>query len=42
LQRRIYALDPAPLRQLDAWLEDYRQFWDDAPHGLSRHLDREV
>ncbi len=41
-QRRIYALDPAPLRQLDAWLGGYRQFWSDALDGLSRHLDQEV
>jgi DNA-binding transcriptional ArsR family regulator len=41
-QRRMYALDPAPLRQLDAWLDGYRPFWTAALDGLSRHLDREV
>jgi DNA-binding transcriptional ArsR family regulator len=33
-QRRVYALDPAPLAALDAWLGRYRQFWQnrmDAP-----------
>ena len=27
-QRRIYALRPAPLQQLDAWLETYRGLWE--------------
>ena len=26
-QRRIYALRPAPLQQLEAWLERYRRIW---------------
>jgi DNA-binding transcriptional ArsR family regulator len=25
--RRLYAVDPAPLRDLDAWLDRYRPFW---------------
>jgi DNA-binding transcriptional ArsR family regulator len=43
-QRRIYALDPAGLAELDAWLARFRRFWSgrrdarehelgpDAPH----------
>jgi DNA-binding transcriptional ArsR family regulator len=27
-QRRIYALRPAPLQQLEAWLERYRRIWE--------------
>jgi DNA-binding transcriptional ArsR family regulator len=27
-QRRIYALRPAPLRELGAWLERYRDIWE--------------
>ena len=27
-QRRIYALEPAPFRELDAWLDGYRKLWD--------------
>jgi DNA-binding transcriptional ArsR family regulator len=27
-QRRIYALRPAPLQELEAWLERYRQLWE--------------
>ncbi|MFT3707115.1 MAG: metalloregulator ArsR/SmtB family transcription factor [Archangium sp.] len=26
-QQRLYALSPKPLRELDAWLEKYRQLW---------------
>ncbi len=26
-QRRIYALDPGGLAELDAWLERFRRFW---------------
>jgi DNA-binding transcriptional ArsR family regulator len=28
-QRRLYALRPEPFRELDAWLADYRQLWED-------------
>jgi DNA-binding transcriptional ArsR family regulator len=27
-QRRFYALEPAPFRQLDGWLAPYRELWD--------------
>jgi DNA-binding transcriptional ArsR family regulator len=27
-QRRIYELRPAPLQELEAWLESYRQIWE--------------
>jgi DNA-binding transcriptional ArsR family regulator len=27
-QRRIYALRPAPLRELEVWLERYRDIWE--------------
>lgn len=30
-QRRIYALDPAGLAELDAWLARFRRFWVSAP-----------
>jgi DNA-binding transcriptional ArsR family regulator len=32
--RRLYAVDGAPLREVDMWLERFRRFWDqrlDAP-----------
>jgi DNA-binding transcriptional ArsR family regulator len=28
-QRRIYALQPAPLRELKGWLDRYRRLWED-------------
>lgn len=39
-QRRWYELNPAPLADLDAWLEPYRQLWSDRLDDLERHLDR--
>jgi DNA-binding transcriptional ArsR family regulator len=38
-QRRIYSINPAPLRELDAWLEPYRRFWAAELDALERHLD---
>ena len=38
--RRIYAVDPTPLQDLDAWLAPYRQTWSTALDKLERHLDR--
>ena len=38
--RRLYSLDPAPLRELDAWLQPYREFWADKLEALGDHLDR--
>ena len=40
-QRRIYALRPQPLADLDAWLAPYRRLWTASLDALERHLDRE-
>ncbi|MDB5693420.1 MAG: regulatory protein ArsR [Alphaproteobacteria bacterium] len=40
-QRRLYRIDPAPLAELDAWLERYRPFWSGRLDALQRHLDQE-
>ena len=40
-QRRLYRLNPAPLAELDAWLQPYRRFWVDRLDALERHLDKE-
>ncbi len=40
-QRRVYRLDPAPLREIDAWLERYRQFWSGRLDDLERFMDEE-
>ena len=39
-QRRLYAVDPAPLQELDAWLERYRGFWGQALDALDTELAR--
>lgn len=40
-QRRLYRLNPAPLAELDAWLQPYRRFWVDRLDALENHLDKE-
>ena len=40
-QRRLYRLNPAPLAELDAWLQPYRRFWTDRLDALEHHLDKE-
>ena len=37
-QRRIYALDPQGLAEIDAWIGRYRRFWSDALGRLDREL----
>jgi len=39
-QRRLYELNPEPLREVDAWLAPFRQFWSAHVDALERHLDR--
>jgi DNA-binding transcriptional ArsR family regulator len=41
-QRRIYAIEPRRLAELDSWLAQYRDFWNGALGDLARHLEREV
>lgn len=38
-QRRVYRLQPAPLRQIDEWLAPYRAAWRDRLDALEPHLD---
>jgi DNA-binding transcriptional ArsR family regulator len=38
-QRRIYALRPAPLQELESWLEKYRQLWESNFQRLDSLLD---
>jgi DNA-binding transcriptional ArsR family regulator len=37
-QRRLYELDPQPLRELDDWLTPYRAQWAGALDRLDAHL----
>ena len=39
-QRRLYRLKPGPLREIDAWLAQFRRFWSAHLDALERHLDR--
>ncbi len=36
-QRRIYALDPTGLAELDAWLARFRRFWSAHLEALEHH-----
>ena len=38
-QRRLYRIRPAPLREIDEWLEPYRVIWASHLDALDRHLD---
>jgi DNA-binding transcriptional ArsR family regulator len=38
-QRRVYALDPAPIAELDSWLAPYRKLWNESLDALGRRLD---
>lgn len=40
-QRRLYSLNPEPLKELDMWLARYRRFWTDRLDALEAHLDEE-
>ena len=37
-QWRPCRLDPAPLRDVAAWMEQYRRFWDERFDALERYL----
>jgi DNA-binding transcriptional ArsR family regulator len=39
-QRRIYALNPQRLVELDTWLKPYQRFWDERLAALDQHLAR--
>jgi DNA-binding transcriptional ArsR family regulator len=38
-KRRLYALRPEPLTEVDQWLEPYRTFWSKRLDALERHLE---
>jgi len=38
--RRIYALDAAPLRQVDDWLGHFRGFWNHKLESLATEVSR--
>ncbi len=40
-QQRIYAVNPARLAELEAWLAPYRKLWNDSLDALAGYLDSE-
>jgi DNA-binding transcriptional ArsR family regulator len=38
-RRRLYALRPQPLVEVDQWLEPYRAVWSNRLDALERHLE---
>ncbi|MBD2891463.1 ArsR/SmtB family transcription factor [Actinomadura nitritigenes] len=38
-QRRLYAIRPAPMAELDAWLAPYRRLWNASLDALGDRLD---
>jgi DNA-binding transcriptional ArsR family regulator len=40
-QKRIYGIDPQPLRSLDEWLTPYRALWTRHLDALERYLEEE-
>jgi len=39
-RRRLYALDPSPLAELDEWLARYRAFWTNRLDALDTEITR--
>jgi DNA-binding transcriptional ArsR family regulator len=37
-QQRIYALQPKPFKELDSWLESYRELWEERFDKLDEYL----
>jgi DNA-binding transcriptional ArsR family regulator len=38
--RRLYSVDPAPLREIDRWLDRYRGFWTQRLDALGTEIAR--
>ncbi|GAA1576361.1 MULTISPECIES: ArsR/SmtB family transcription factor [Kribbella] len=38
--RRLYAVAPEPLREIDTWLDRYRKFWTNRLDALETELHR--
>lgn len=38
--RRLYAVDPAPLREVAEWLDRYRHFWNEQLEALAGEVAR--
>ena len=40
-RNRIYQLNPEPLRAVDSWIEQYRQFWATSLNNLKSFVEAE-
>jgi DNA-binding transcriptional ArsR family regulator len=38
--RRLYAVEPTPLREVDRWLDQFRQYWSSRLDALGTELAR--
>ncbi len=38
--RRLYAVDPAPLQEVDRWLDQFRKYWSSRLDALGTELAR--
>jgi len=38
--RRIYAVDTAPMQEIEQWLDRFRSFWEPALHALDTEIAR--
>jgi DNA-binding transcriptional ArsR family regulator len=38
--RRIYSVEPAPLQEVDAWLDRFRAYWEDRLDALATEVAR--
>ena len=38
--RRLYAVDAAPLQEVDVWLDHFRRFWEQRLDSLATELAR--
>jgi DNA-binding transcriptional ArsR family regulator len=38
--RRIYSVDSKPLQQVDAWIDQFRGFWEQRLNALTREIVR--
>jgi DNA-binding transcriptional ArsR family regulator len=38
--RRVYSVDPAPLQQVDAWVDQFRGFWAHKLDALATEIAR--
>src|SRR5919112_3474422 len=38
--RRLYAVEPGPLHEVDAWLDQFRRFWSQRLDALATELAR--